>query len=545
MYTSFFGLNEKPFTITPDPRYLFMSERHGEGLAHLVYGVTESGGFIQLTGEVGTGKTTLVRTLLGQIPAEVDIALILNPQLTAIEFLTAICEELKIALPEDKGSAKALVDALNHHLLDAHARGRRTILLIDEAQNLAEDVLEQLRLLTNLETAKQKLLQIILIAQPELREKLAQNNLRQLAQRVTGRYHLEPLSRDEADKYIDHRLRVAGALTEIFDSRARREVFRLSGGVPRVMNVICDRALLGAYSRETRTVNKRLVRRAANEVSGQPLPPAFMKFAVPIISVIGLMVLGAAIWAMVDREPDASIAAIPAAATTQPEAATAAAIEDSRPESIDAEPGLEVQLGELESTQGADSGIAALLALWGINYDPAVGPACAQAGAQGFSCYFQRGSWNGIRQLDRPVVLTLTDSQGQTHQPVLVGLDDDVAELSLGGNRKTFPVDEVADLWFGQFLLIWRPPSGTPVAISPGMQNENVRWLRQSLATLDSNYQPQPADSDFFDDDLQQQVMTFQRQHRLEADGLAGQKTQIIINSLLAVDGTPRLSIAQ
>ena len=545
MYTSFFGLNEKPFTITPDPRYLFMSERHGEGLAHLVYGVTESGGFIQLTGEVGTGKTTLVRTLLEQIPAEVDIALILNPQLTAIEFLTAICEELKIALPEDKGSAKALVDALNHHLLDAHARGRRTILLIDEAQNLAEDVLEQLRLLTNLETAKQKLLQIILIAQPELREKLAQNNLRQLAQRVTGRYHLEPLSRDEADKYIDHRLRVAGALTEIFDSRARREVFRLSGGVPRVMNVICDRALLGAYSRETRTVNKRLVRRAANEVSGQPLPPAFMKFAVPIISVIGLMVLGAAIWAMVDREPDATIAAIPAAATTQPEAATAAAIEDSRPESIDAEPGLEVQLGELESTQGADSGIAALLALWGINHDPAVGPACAQAGAQGFSCYFQRGSWNGIRQLDRPVVLTLTDSQGQTHQPVLVGLDDDVAELSLGGNRKTFPVDEVADLWFGQFLLIWRPPSGTPVAISPGMQNENVRWLRQSLATLDSNYQPQPADSNFFDDDLQQQVMTFQRQHRLEADGLAGQKTQIIINSLLAVDGTPRLSIAQ
>ena len=178
---------------------------------------------------------------------------------------------------------------------------RRTILLIDEAQNLAEDVLEQLRLLTNLETAKRKLLQIILIAQPELREKLAQNNLRQLAQRVTGRYHLEPLSRDESDKYIDHRLRVAGALTEIFDPRARREVFRLSGGVPRVMNVICDRALLGAYSRETRTVNKRLVRRAANEVSGQPLPPAFMKFAVPIISVIGLMVLGAAMWAMVDR----------------------------------------------------------------------------------------------------------------------------------------------------------------------------------------------------------------------------------------------------
>jgi general secretion pathway protein A len=539
MYTSFFGLNEKPFTITPDPRYLFMSERHGEGLAHLVYGVTESGGFIQLTGEVGTGKTTLVRTLLGQIPAEVDIALILNPQLTAIEFLTAICEELSIELPEDKGSAKALVDALNHHLLDAHAEGRRTILLIDEAQNLAEDVLEQLRLLTNLETAKQKLLQIILIAQPELREKLSQNNLRQLAQRVTGRYHLEPLSRDESDKYIDHRLRVAGALTEIFDTRARREVFRLSGGVPRVMNVICDRALLGAYSQETRTVNKRLVRRAAKEVSGQPLPPVIVKFAVPVISVIGLMALGAAMWAMIDREPDA---AIPAPLTTEPIEAAAVTIEEPQPETIDVEPDLEALLGELDADQGADSGIAALLALWGIDYDPAAGSACAQAGAQGFSCYFQRGSWNGIRQLDRPVVLTLTDGQGNNHRPILVGLGDDVAELSLGGKRMTFPVNEVADLWFGQFLLIWRPPGGTPVAISPGMRNENVRWLRQSLAALDSNYQPQPADSDFFDDGLQQQLIAFQRQHRLEADGLAGQKTQIIINSLMAVDGTPRLS---
>ena len=176
MYTKFFGLNEKPFAITPDPRYLFMSERHGEGLAHLVYGVTESGGFIQLTGEVGTGKTTLVRTLLSQLPDKVDVALILNPQLSALEFLTAICEELHIAVPQDKGSAKALVDALNWHLLAAHAAGRRTILLIDEAQNLSVEVLEQLRLLTNLETAKQKLLQIILIAQPELRDKLAGND---------------------------------------------------------------------------------------------------------------------------------------------------------------------------------------------------------------------------------------------------------------------------------------------------------------------------------------------------------------------------------
>jgi general secretion pathway protein A len=186
MYTKFFGLTEKPFAITPDPRYLFMSERHSEALAHLVYGISESGGFIQLTGEVGTGKTTLVRTVLGRLPAEVDVALILNPQLTELEFLIAICQELSIPLPEDKHSAVALVDALNRHLLAAHARGRRTILLVDEAQNLSTGVLEQLRLLTNLETAKQKLLQVILIAQPELRDTLARDELRQLAQRVTG-----------------------------------------------------------------------------------------------------------------------------------------------------------------------------------------------------------------------------------------------------------------------------------------------------------------------------------------------------------------------
>lgn len=546
MYTSFFGLNEKPFTITPDPRYLYMSERHGEGLAHLVYGVTESGGFIQLTGEVGTGKTTLVRTLLGQIPSEVDIALILNPQLTSVEFLTAICEELGIALPDDTSSTKALVDALNRHLLDAHARGRRTILLVDEAQNLADDVLEQLRLLTNLETARKKLLQIILIAQPELREKLAQNHLRQLAQRVTGRYHLESLSREEASEYIDHRLRVAGALTEIFEVRAKREVFRLSGGVPRVINIICDRALLGAYSNESRTVDKRIVRRAAMEVSGQSLPSTFMRVVVPVIAVSALAMIGVAIWVLISREP-----VQPAATTSMPIMPAPAAAEPvSRQsgEDLPATPaieraGLEAQLALLSADPGGESGVETLLSLWGIEYDIANGPACAQAQQQGFSCYFQRGSWIGLRQLDRPVMLTLTDSQGRTHQPVLVSLDKDVAELSFGANRMKFPAREVEELWFGQFLLIWNPPVGSSIVISPGMQNENVRWLRQSLAVLDDSYQPQPEDADYFDAELQQQVVAFQRRHRLETDGLAGQKTQIIINTLLSPNGSPRLSM--
>jgi general secretion pathway protein A len=545
MYTKFFGLNEKPFAITPDPRYLFMSERHGEGLAHLVYGVTESGGFIQLTGEVGTGKTTLVRTLLSQLPDKVDVALILNPQLSAVEFLTAICEELHIAVPQEKGSAKALVDALNWHLLAAHAAGRRTILLVDEAQNLSVEVLEQLRLLTNLETAKQKLLQIILIAQPELRDKLAGNDLRQLAQRVTGRYHLEPLSREEASRYIDHRLKVAGALSEIFDESAKREVFRLSGGVPRIMNVICDRALLGAYSRDVRKVNRRLVRRATAEVSGQSLTPAVLKWALPVLGVAGLLLLIASLWSINrERGPDTvedavetvSQPVIAAPAEAKPDTAEPAAAE------APAGPTVEEFLQNAGAATSVESAMHTMAGLWGIRYSPADGTACAQAEAQGLSCLYQRGTLNNVRQLDLPVMLTLTGNDGTTYQPVLVSATDITGMLAAGGHSASFALDDIAELWFGQFLLLWRPPNGVVIAMSRGVRSENVRWLRQSLAALDPEYKGEVSTSDLFDAELEQQLKAFQLRHRLQADGQAGAQTQAFINSLLALEGTPRLS---
>src|SRR3954454_862484 len=245
MYASFFGLNEKPFSITPDPRYLFLSERHAEALAHLVYGINEAGGFIQLTGEVGTGKTTVIRSLLARAPQNAELALILNPRMEDAEFILTVCEELGIGVPDDAlGSVKELSDILNRYLLRAHAEGRRVVLVVDEAQNLTPELLEQVRMLTNLETESQKLLQIILIGQPELREVLGRTELRQLAQRITGRYHLDPLSGEEAAAYVRHRLRVAGATREIFTNGSLREVQRLSGGVPRVINIVCDRSLL-------------------------------------------------------------------------------------------------------------------------------------------------------------------------------------------------------------------------------------------------------------------------------------------------------------
>jgi len=539
MYTKFFGLTEKPFAITPDPRYLFMSQQHSEALAHLVYGISESGGFIQLTGEVGTGKTTLVRTVLGRLPAEVDVALILNPQLTSLEFLFAICEELSTPPPEDKGSAKSLVDTLNRHLLAAHARGRRTILLVDEAQNLSPDVLEQLRLLTNLETAKQKLLQIILIAQPELRDILARDDLRQLAQRVTGRYHLEPLSRQESGLYIDHRLKVAGALGEIFDDAAKQEVFNLSGGVPRIINVICDRAMLGAYSRETRKIGKSLVEKAAAEVSGQKFAAGLLRWAVPALGVAGAAIIALGLWSLLKQQDPAlpEVLSLPLEAPESEIVMTPGGNPAAEP--------LEDLLVDASAHTDINSAMATLFALWGIEYEAGNGTACTQAEAAGLSCLFQRGSWTGIRQLDRPVMLTLNDRNGNMHQPVLVSLNGEQGELAFGETRSTHSIEEISKLWYGEYLLIWRPPNGDAKAIKPGMRDENVRWLRQSLAAIDTNYDPDsntPAELDFFDEELERRLKVFQREHRLKVDGLAGQQTQIIINSSLALDGIPRLA---
>ena len=289
MYLSFFGLLEKPFAITPDPRYLYLSARHAEALAHLMYGINEAGGVVQLTGEVGTGKTTIIRSLLAQTPKNAEIALILNPRMTAPEFLLTICEELGIGVPDEAtGSRKDLVDILNHYLLRAHANGRRIVLVVDEAQNLAPEVLEQVRLLTNLETNTQKLLQIILIGQPELRDLLARTELRQLAQRVTGRYHLHPLSAAETAAYVRHRLRVSGATSDIFSGMALAELYHLSGGVPRVINVVADRALLGAYTQDRHRVTSGLVRHAASEVFGRRFAPRWLPWLGAAAAALGV-----------------------------------------------------------------------------------------------------------------------------------------------------------------------------------------------------------------------------------------------------------------
>jgi len=270
MYQSYFGLAEAPFSIAPNPRYLFMSQRHQEALAHLLYGVNGNGGFVLLTGEVGTGKTTVCRCLLEQIPESCDVAYIFNPRLTVAELLSTICVEFGIAFPPGNTSIKLFVDLINTYLLDAHARGRHTVLIIDEAQMLSAGVLEQMRLLTNLETDQRKLLQIVLLGQPELVEILALPELRQLAQRIVARYHLGPLTKQEVAEYVRHRLEVAGTQRPLIPAPLMNRLYRLSGGVPRVINVLCDRALLGAYVQGKEQVDRATLAQAANEVLHRP-----------------------------------------------------------------------------------------------------------------------------------------------------------------------------------------------------------------------------------------------------------------------------------
>jgi general secretion pathway protein A len=533
MYTRFFGLSEKPFAITPDPRYLYLSERHAEALAHLLYGINESGGFIQLTGEVGTGKTTVVRTLLSRVPQHADVAVILNPRVTPVEFLLTICEELGIPIDEpDRASVKQMVDALNRRLLAAHAEGRRIIVIVDEAQNLSADTLEQVRLLTNLETPTQKLLQIILIGQPELRDLLNRNDLRQLAQRITGRYHLNPLSREETLGYVRHRLRVAGAAGEIFTTRALSEVHRLSSGIPRVINVTCDRALLGAYTQETRKLTAALVRRAAGEVYGRHYAPRWLGWTLAMLVIAGGAAAGLLGWRTwqhpisVRRVATPPPAAPPTAALPRPQ-------QQAPPVSVDA----------LLAANAAETGDAAafrrLLSLWGTAMTDDRDP-CGQAQKAGLSCLEQRGSWAQVRALNRPAILTLTDGAGQRHRVVLSGLDDKFATLDLGEHEQRVAIDDLSRDWFGDFTVVWKPKTSRTRLLSIGMQGDEVRWLRRSLNAL-LGTSADPERDDVYDQELATAVQNFQREHRLNVDGIAGLQTQVVLDTALAEPGSPLL----
>jgi general secretion pathway protein A len=544
MYLPFYGLAEKPFSITPDPRYLYLGGRHAEALAHLVYGISEAGGFIQLTGEVGTGKTTIIRSLLSRQPDNTEIALILNPRMNAPEFVLTLCEELGILLPDDAvGSVKELVDILNRYLLKAHAQGKRVVLIVDEAQNLTPEVLEQVRLLTNLETETQKLLQIILIGQPELREVLARNDLRQLAQRITGRYHLDPLSRDESAAYVKHRLRIAGATTEIFTAGALAEMYRASGGVPRLLNVIGDRALLGGYSEDRHVITAALIRKAAGEVFGRRQTPVWLPWVLGIATTVVVAGVAFAVWQFAIRqEPPAAAPVVTAPAPTAPVQAPPVA---AAMPTVAAPAPPPKDFGALLRSSAAvtdlDGAYARLFSLWSARYVAGSEDACSQALRQGLECLNETGGLETLRHFNRPALLSLEDDTGAIHQAIVVKLEADHAQLLLGSDRHEVALADLKPRWNGEFQMLWRPPQLDTRSLSLGMQGDPVRELRARL--LQWSGMPATAmQSEYFDEPLRDLVMRFQQRNGLTADGVAGTRTQAMLDAAMAAADSPLLS---
>jgi general secretion pathway protein A len=572
MYLSHFNLGERPFSIAPDPRFLFMSSRHREALAHLLYGLDDGGGFVQLTGEVGTGKTTVCRCLLEQVPDNVDVALVLNPKVTAEELIATICDELGIDYPEQIHSIKTLTDLLNAHLLDAYARGRRVVLIIDEAQNLSAEVLEQVRLLTNLETSTQKLLEIILIGQPELRDLLQREDMRQLAQRVTARYHLEPISRGETGDYIRHRLQVCGTSHAIFTRRAICAIHRLSGGVPRLINILCDRAMLGAYVEGKSQVDHKIVKKAAREVLGhEPDERQERRWqwagAGVVVMMALLVMLAIQPWERINLDellspgPDLPRVTAPNALSLAPlqraPAGQSATVSPRPPETamtamaapVPAVPEVaaESSMATLdELLQAADdswyrSAWGALFAEWSLVLPEHVKPDfCNYARDNGLRCMYERGTWDVLRYFDRPVVMRLALERGRTVSVALRSLQGDFAELVLGDTVAQVSTADIDRYWYGDYVLLLKAPPAGATFMKTGGRWTDVQWLREQLGRI-QGARLVSADPLYFDQQLHEQTLAFQREQGLVADGVVGKRTIIHLNSRADSPGIPRL----
>jgi general secretion pathway protein A len=604
MKFSDFGFKENPFAITPDPRYLYLSRGHEESLAHLIYGTGPNGGFVLLTGEVGTGKTLLIRSLLAQHLDNVDIALILNPRLSRREFLAAVCDELGIDFKGNPYSLKQLTDALSNHLLETHGAGRHTVLVVDEAQDLSPRVLEQIRLLTNLETTRHKLLRIILVGQPELLQMLAREDLRQVDQRITARYHLSPLNRQETARYIVHRLAVAGIREDLFTPAAMRLVHRSSGGVPRIINTICERTLLAIFSRGGNHAGPRLVRRAAKEVKGYRLPRLNRRWlAVPLLLAggIGLYAYLAPqsinLHAPADRTaqtvtppepepaPSSEMAAVeaekPAAETEAEKSATEtetekpaaeteaekSAVAATSPAQADVEtpPPQAVKTASSSSDAAGDAAITAgagadgllprlfdnsqpqteifsrLFALWGETFNrDSPLTPCMQAPARGLRCIREKADWKRLQSLNRPLLFRLVQNKQSRFLLLKRVTGDDRLVVDDGEGERELALSDLDPYWHGEYVMLWRPHGGAAL-IGDGSAGEPVTWLRERMHQVDGQPLTKVEGLDHFDEPLKSRLQAFQRTHGLMDDGVAGQQTLVFLNNLALPPGTPTL----
>ena len=582
MYTRFFGLQQSPFSIAPDPRYLFMSERHREALAHLLYGLNGGGGFVLLTGEIGAGKTTVCRLFLEQIPAGCNVAYIFNPKQTVIELLQSVCDEFGVAVPRsghNGATVKDFIDPLNAFLLASHGDHKNNVLIIDEAQNLSIDVLEQLRLLTNLETNERKLLQIILIGQPELRAMLAAPELEQLAQRVIARFHLAALTPAETVQYIAHRLAVAGSdRASPFSARRMRQIHVLARGIPRRINLLCDRALLGAYALGKPQVDSATIAQAAQEVfDGRSRPRSNSAFGARALlpgALLAFLVIGVAgfgigrmtPWLTVNQPAASAIGSVSARPFTHGRAVVQAAADPAATRAISSSPAsatllplspsvmpgmpipsatpataisnaMSVTVPEPavivgESVRELSAAYRQLGEIWHLKLAP--GDPCLVAQKQGLHCFTSKNGLSEIRALDQPGILTLHDDQNQKYYAVLTGLGNQSATLRIGAQVEQVTLNALSRRWQGAYRTFWHGPAGELRQIDIGAVGADVDWVASRLARVDKMAQPAPDQP--FDTAMRGRVRAFQLAQGLAPDGIPGVQTMMRLASV--VDGT-------
>jgi general secretion pathway protein A len=549
MYLRYFNLNEVPFSITPDPAFVFLSPRHRDALAHLLYGIGKggSGGFVQLTGEVGTGKTTLCRCLLEQVPDGTRIALVLNPLVTPQELLADISEELGIDVSETMLSTRLLVDGLTRFLLKAHEKGERVVVVIDEAQNLSPEALEQVRLLTNLETSKEKLLQIVLLGQPELRELLQRRDLRQLAQRITARYHLAPLGLKETHLYVRHRMQVAGAQRNPFKRRAMNALYQRSQGIPRLINIIADRALVAAFAQEKLEVSSAMVHAAANEV--QLGERQVRRLNWPWLAGAAAVLVAIATFSYVywDRHnveaPSRSLAQqdtanfepVATQELNQPANTVEGLVEEvPMQENLDPEPSTALSTELVQPL--AEPAIQELTEQWlnahqtrvwqdmanvwlDNNAATAIQKACDGENSSGYVCLRDQGSWSKIKRLDLPVILIL---QGSLPSYVLLrGMGD--GRLLLGGDADSLTVnqDQVDNKWLGAYMVAWPQAKDWPAEVKRGDEGVAVATIMQMAQRVENPYRGGPV----FGETFETWLKDFQARNGLNPDGIVGRNT--------------------
>ncbi|MFK7912793.1 MAG: AAA family ATPase [Pseudomonadales bacterium] len=534
MYLQHFNLKQEPFSIAPDPSFLYLSDGHREALAHLHYGFTH-GGFVMITGEVGTGKTTLLRNLVKQTPEDLDVAFVLNPRLTVKELLQTVCDELGIPYDADKNlSVKQYIDRLNRHLLRTHQQHRSTVLIIDEAQNLSPAVLEQIRLLTNLETDERKLLRIILLGQPELGEMLARQELRQLAQRITARYHLAALTREETLAYISHRLTKAGGNPQLFAPKAMNQLYRISKGIPRLINVVADRSLLGAFVQGESRVDALTVQRAAREILGKQ-PKTFIWAAAGVFAALSVGMAWAYL-ASSDDLPEATGPSLageivrPEPTRPDPAASTTPAPKTAGFANIDRPPG-----SPYVSQRDA---YASAFARWDVNYGNAANTQipCNFAPSEELQCLSRKGGWSDIERLNLPAVLELWDKSPEPFYGAVVGKENNGYILSIGGVERWVSPRDLRDAWFGSFVVLWKTPPQYPGNLRSGDRHPTVAWLREQIIRLTA-LPLESSQRDKFGKSLREAVILFQEQEGLIADGIVGPETWIRIHQRLGLEG--------